>query len=212
VLAEPGQPPKPLAEERVLDLVDGLDALSPEERAHYAAELSRVIALRAAEADDPYLQTVHCLLRARLAVSGGDDTLGLGWLLRAAQLHDDRLAPSPYLADLLARARARLRRFLGDLTPQPPSLRGKGEQALEGKALAPSSVQGEAENPADRSALAPGTAEAGGVEAAEAGEGGSDEVRVSELLAALAGHLDLILGRDVQGDAARYTIAAYHEQ
>src|SRR5581483_3389680 len=60
VLAEPGQPAKPLPEERVVDLVDGLDALSPDERAHYAAELRRVIALRVAEPDDPYLQTVHC--------------------------------------------------------------------------------------------------------------------------------------------------------
>jgi len=190
VLAEPGQPPKPLAEERALDLVATLDALAPEERRHYAAELRRLIALRAASVDDPYLQTVHCLLRARLALSNGDDTLGLGWLLRAARLQADRLAPSPYLADLLARARARLSRFL-DLAPPPPA---SGTDA-DGQA----------------SALAASGAPAAAPEApTEASEDGGDDVRASELLAALAGHLDLVLGGDVQGDAARFTIAAYH--
>jgi hypothetical protein len=179
VLAEPGQSPRPLAEERALDLVDTLDALSEAERAHYAAELRRLLALRAQGASDPYLQTVHCLLRARLALGGGDETLGLGWLLRAAALNAERLTPNPYLADLLARARARLRGFLGDAAAASASARG-GEKHGEDTG-----------------------------EATEQPE--PDDVRASELLAALASHLDLALGGDVQGDAARYSVTAYHE-
>ncbi|HEY7068236.1 MAG TPA: hypothetical protein VII06_42700 [Chloroflexota bacterium] len=123
VLSDPEQPPRAAPEEHALSLVDTLDALAAAERAHYAAELRRLIALRQALPAEPYLQTVHCLLRARLALGGGDDALGLGWLLRAATLQGERLAPVPYLADLLERARRRLRRFLGDaaaeMAPDP---------------------------------------------------------------------------------------------
>ena len=180
VLADPDQPPKPVAEERAVALVDTLDALAPAERVHYAAELHRLVALRGALAADPYLQTVHGLLRARLALGAGDDTVGLGWLLRAAVLHADRLAPSPYLADLLARARQRLRRFLGEASP-PQNWGGQGGGGD------PTSAAGETEGDA------------------------GDDVRAGELLAALAGHLDVLLGRDVQGDAAQFGIALYHE-
>jgi hypothetical protein len=113
VLTDPDQAPRHAAEERALALVPGLDALPPAERAHYTAELRRLIELRRALARDPYLQTVHCLLRAQLASSSGDETLGLGWLLRAATLNAARLAPGPYLADLLAQARRRLQHFVG---------------------------------------------------------------------------------------------------
>ena len=180
VLADPDQPPKPVAEERAVALVDTLDALARAERVHYAAELHRLVALRGALAADPYLQTVHGLLRARLALGAGDDTVGLGWLLRAAVLHADRLAPSPYLADLLARARQRLRRFLGEASP-PQNWGGQGGGGD------PTSAAGETEGDA------------------------GDDVRAGELLAALAGHLDVLLGRDVQGDAAQFGIALYHE-
>ena len=121
VLSDPEQPPRNAPEERALALVETLDALPTAERAHYAAELRRLIVLRQALPSDSYLQMVHCLLRARLALSGGDDALGLGWLLRAAGLQGARLAAGPYLADLLERARRRLRRFLGDVAPPPPS-------------------------------------------------------------------------------------------
>ena len=188
VLADPDQPPKPVAEERAVALVDTLDALAPAERVHYAAELHRLVALRGALAADPYLQTVHGLLRARLALGAGDDTVGLGWLLRAAVLHADRLAPSPYLADLLARARQRLRRFLGEAAPTAPSAASSPPPSQGGdRAGDPTSAASETEGDA------------------------GDDVRAGELLAALAGHLDVLLGRDVQGDAAQFGIALYHE-
>jgi hypothetical protein len=186
VLADPDQPVKALPEERALGLVDTLDALAEAERAHYRAELERLITLRRALPADPYLQTVHGLLRARLALTAGDDALGLGWLLRAAVLHADRLEPSPYLADLLARARRRLRRFLGDPDPDPAA----------GQAV-PASAEPLAEPPLDPPDAAPD-------------EG--DDVRAGELLAALASHLDVLLGRDVQGDTAQFGVVLYHEE
>jgi hypothetical protein len=186
VLADPDQPVKALPEERALGLVDTLDALSEAERAHYRGELERLMALRRALPADPYLQTVHGLLRARLALTAGDDALGLGWLLRAAVLHAGRLEPSPYLADLLARARRRLRRFLGDPDPDPTGQEAPASVELRG-----------GESPPDAPDAAPD-------------EG--DDVRAGELLAALASHLDVLLGRDVQGDTAQFGVVLYHEE
>ncbi|HZU05520.1 MAG TPA: hypothetical protein VFB73_06070 [Chloroflexota bacterium] len=142
VLTDPDQTPHHAAEERALALVPALDALSPAERAHYTAELRRLIALRRAVAHDPYLQTVHCLLRAQLASSGGDEILGLGWLLRAATLNAARLAPSPYLADLLARARHRLQHFLGNAADlaSPPAAAHSSEAPAEAAAEASAAV------------------------------------------------------------------------
>jgi hypothetical protein len=151
VLTDPEQPLRAAPEERALALVDTLDALPAAERAHYAAELRRLIALRQALPGDPYLQTVHCLLRARLALGSGDDALGLGWLLRAATLQGDALAPSPYLADLLERARRRLRRFLGEVAPAPPNPpNAGGEQDARRSSRLPGGA------PADAEQVSPG--------------------------------------------------------
>ncbi|HLH23264.1 MAG TPA: hypothetical protein VK066_12130 [Chloroflexota bacterium] len=189
VLSDPEQPPRAVPEERALGLVDTLDALPTAERAHYAAELRRLIALRQALPGDPYLQTVHCLLRARLALGGGDDTVGLGWLLRAAALQGTGPAPSPYLADLLERARRRLRRFLGEADGAPPDLPKAGKEGD-----------------------APGGASAPDGAAPERAEETSDDVRAAALLEALGNHLDQALGREVLRDAAQFGIAPYHEE
>ncbi|HZS00956.1 MAG TPA: hypothetical protein VFE37_19715 [Chloroflexota bacterium] len=238
VLSDPEQPPRPLPEERALALVETLDALPAAERAHYAAELRRLVALRQALAGDPYLQTVHCLLRARLALASGDDALGLGWLLRAAALQEARLAPGRYLAELLERARRRLRRFLGDTAPPGhPSNGGEAEAAPSGPpntaTLAPpppgslratppntggeptrgaTGTPGAAAQPG--AGLPPGLGGPGGQGEAGEDEGGeaSDEVRVGALLEALGNHLDEALGRDVLRDAAQFGIAPYHEE
>jgi hypothetical protein len=216
VLADPDRPTRAIPEERVLGLVDTLDALAPAERDHYRAELERLIALRRALPDDAYLQTVHGLLRARLALTAGDDALGLGWLLRAAARHADRLTPNPYLADLLARARRRLRRFLGD--PEPPS-EPPVAPALATAPPADNADMAAASHPAAGThAPAVGPPAAGAAPAAPpppapadtAAE--DDDVRASELLAALASHLDELLGHDVEGDAARFGIVLYHDE
>jgi hypothetical protein len=220
VLSDPEQPPRAAPEDRALALVDTLDALSPAERAHYAAELRRLIALRQALPSDPYLQTVHCLLRARLALGSGDDALGLGWLLRAATLQDAALAPSPYLADLLERARRRLRRFLGDLPPPAPlPSEGRGEPALPGtappEARLPSAGRGEPapSSPAPPEAPLPPMGEGGwGGRGPTPPDEESDDVRAAALLEALGNHLDQALGRDVLRDAAQFGIAPYHEE
>lgn len=193
VLADPDEPARAIPEERALPLVDTLDALTPAERAHYADEIRRLSALRRTLPDDPYWQAVHGLLRARLALTAGDDTLGLGWLLRTARLAPAEPAPSPYLADLLARARARLRRFLGDAPPP--------EEAAAAAAEPPPSGESPAAPPADPEAAPADTPP----------PETSADVRAGELLAALASHLNAALGRDLQADAARFGVTPYHE-
>jgi hypothetical protein len=164
VQTDPDRPLRPAAEERATTLVDSLDALSPAERAHYAAELQRLIALRRAVLHDAYLQTVHGLLRARLAIGSGDETVGLGWLLRVAARESAHVQDNAYLADLLTRARAYLQQLLDEQPRETPS----------------------------------STAD-------------DDELRASELLAALASQLDRALGYDTQGAAAQFGFAPYHE-
>lgn len=101
----------PLADKLRLTLADldeasrPLDLLDPAERLHYRDELDRLLALREAAAKgDPALRAAWVLLRAQIAMAAGQDEAALLWLLHLAAGH---AAPAdPYLADLLARARA----------------------------------------------------------------------------------------------------------
>jgi hypothetical protein len=224
VLSDPEQPPRSAPEERALALVDTLDALPVAERAHYAAELRRLIALRQALPTDPYLQTVHCLLRARLALGSGDDAVGLGWLLRAATLRGESLAPNPYLADLLERARRRLRRFLGDATapPSPPNSGGEPAEPAPGARNdsrelaepAPGARNPRREPAQPANGLPPELGGGRGPSTSddESTDEASDDVRAAALMEALGNHLDQTLSRDVVHDAAQFGVAPYHPE
>ncbi len=107
----------PLHEKLRLGLADldeamqGLDLLPRAEFVHYRDEIDRLIALREAAAEgDPFLAAAWTLIRAQLAINGGQDEAALLWLLRLAAAH--RLGPeggsTGYLVELVERARAQL--------------------------------------------------------------------------------------------------------
>lgn len=118
------------------EVLAGLDRLSEDERLHYRDEADRLLNLReAAAGGDPFLAAAWTLIRAELALSGGQDEGALVWLLHLATRttvgqSDGTGASGAYLSDLLDRARARILALIGhpdaapagDTTLQPRDL------------------------------------------------------------------------------------------
>ncbi|CAA9585164.1 MAG: hypothetical protein AVDCRST_MAG88-3829 [uncultured Thermomicrobiales bacterium] len=122
-------------------VLGGLDRLPAAEQLHYRDEADRLLNLRdAAARGDNYLDAAWTLLRARLAMSAGQDEAAILWLLRLAARHAPALAPgpnaeAPYLAELLDRARARLLAMIGH--PAPVAEGKAAPAAAETKAVRP---------------------------------------------------------------------------
>lgn len=101
------------------EVLAGLDHLSENERLHYRDEADRLLNLReSAAGGDPFLTAAWTLIRAQLALSGGQDEGALVWLLRlAAQTGAGQTAAganAAYLSDLLQRARTHILTLIGD--------------------------------------------------------------------------------------------------
>lgn len=110
------------------ELLRRLDELSDEEKAHYDAELTRLVGLWRLAATDDAEWRAWALLRGRLALRDSAEESALAWALRAWDRQDvaGRDAAAPGLATLLVAARAVFRPLVEgpDITPDVDA-RGK---------------------------------------------------------------------------------------
>lgn len=109
------------------EAMQGLDLLPRAEIVHYRDEIDRLLALREAAAEgDPFLAAIWSLIRAQLAINGGQDEAALLWLMRLAAAR--RLGPeggrTGYLPELVERARVQL------LTTIAPLAEGEAAPAV----------------------------------------------------------------------------------
>ena len=104
-----------------LEHLDGADRLPRAERAHYRAEVERLVRTHAAaradaDTEDGRLaRTLWYVLRARLALAQDEPVSALTWCVRAARTNADRLAADEYLGGLLERARRYVLLQIGEL-------------------------------------------------------------------------------------------------
>jgi hypothetical protein len=109
------------------ELLRRLDELSDEEKAHYDAELTRLVGLWRSAATDDAEWRAWALLRGRLALRDGAEESALAWALRAWDRQEvDTRAAAPGLAALLTSVRAVFRPLVEgpDITPEVDA-RGK---------------------------------------------------------------------------------------
>lgn len=101
--------------EKLRETLPRLDCLSEAERAHYAAEIQRLCALREQVKSDPYTRALWCLVRARMALDLSEDDYGLTWLLAARVATKPLFVPGEYLQGLLERARLKVLLLLDEV-------------------------------------------------------------------------------------------------
>ncbi len=108
--------------------LSSLDSLPQPERQHYIGEIERILSYWRQAARDPYLCAIWCLVRARRSMDAEEPLLGLVWIIKAYGLltKGDKplLKASPYLGDLIEKARTHLFETIGENTP--------GERQTEG--------------------------------------------------------------------------------
>jgi hypothetical protein len=176
------------AKAAVIEPLDRLDRLSPEERAHYRAEIERLWDLKESLKTDPALRTAWLFAQARIAFDASEGAMGVTWLLSAAHANREISDPGPYLQSLLERARSWLLRTIGE---EPPA--------------------GEAEASAGESASdAPGEEKS---DPAATGRKGRPEERVRpwDLYEALAASLEAATGKDPRAAARQFRIERYRD-
>ncbi|HEY8600710.1 MAG TPA: hypothetical protein VIL85_19895, partial [Thermomicrobiales bacterium] len=102
------------------EVLRGLDLLPPAESLHFRDELDRLLTLReAAAGGDRFLAAVWTLVRAQLAMAGGQDEAALLWLLNIAARQP--AITEGYLGELLRRARRQILTVIGEPDPDDPA-------------------------------------------------------------------------------------------
>ncbi|MBI3944622.1 MAG: hypothetical protein HY321_01765 [Armatimonadetes bacterium] len=124
-------PERPLSRshrEHLAQTLPRLDCLSDEERAHYAAEVERLYALREQIKSDAYARTLWHLVRARMAMDASEEDYGLTWLLAAGAAAKEVFVPGEYPQGLLERGRRKVLLLLGEV-PEDAVEAARGEAA-----------------------------------------------------------------------------------
>jgi hypothetical protein len=113
-----------------LEHLEGADRLPDAERAHYRAEVERLVGEHAAaRKGDAQARTLWYVLRARLALGADEPVLALAWCVRAARMNAGQPAPDEYLGDLLERGRRYVLLAMGEV---PPGEADAVRQAVKG--------------------------------------------------------------------------------
>jgi hypothetical protein len=115
--ADPDEPLRGDPGRPALDLLEAADRLPEAERAHYRAEIERLVAAHstARAVPDSVERALWYVVRARLALAADEPLAALTWCVRLGRRQAARLPDDPYLTGLLERARLYALLALGEL-------------------------------------------------------------------------------------------------